>query len=321
MLHLKMRYLKKYLKLIYLIPALVVMIDIFDNFYILSLLNSLAFQIAIALILFSVLLMTIKRYKFSLISFASALYLLASISVFDKTVYNSFIEDDNISVSHFNVLRTNKNYDTIINSALISNSDIISFQEINTAWADSLILSLSEKYPYHIIEKNDENYFGIALFSKHKILNPKIVYIEDVPNIFATIHKDNYLVDVITAHTNSPISKERFIKRNKHIKALAELAKTDYRPLLVIGDFNAVPWDSRIIKFKRQTALLDSRNALLSTWPRQLGKLGIPLDYIFHSENLTCVNFQVIRQSSSDHCGIKGVYNIDLQTNIAIANN
>jgi len=319
--HQKLREIKRSFKIIYLIPIFVLGISSLDNFYLISLFNSLSFQIVIALLVFSILLMILKKYQFGIISFASALYLLASISVFDNTQHSSANSLYNFTVSHYNVLRTNKDYNTIINSALNSNSDIISFQEISSDWKKILISKLSKKYPYHIIEDNDLDFFGIALFSKHKIEKPKIVYIQGVPNIFASIEKNNTFIDIITVHTNSPISKTRFKQRNMHIKHLSQILKNNKNPLLVIGDFNAVPWDSNIKNFEKTTGLKDSRNAFLSTWPRQLSYLGIPLDYIFHSKKLTCVNFQVVDKTSSDHCGIKGVYSVDLQTNLAVANN
>jgi endonuclease/exonuclease/phosphatase (EEP) superfamily protein YafD len=260
----------------------------------------------------SIIFLILKKLKFVLISFASALFLLGSISVFENKTFDSIETQNNISVSHFNVLRTNKNYDTIINSALKTESDIISFQEISSDWKDTLINSLSEKYPFYIIKEKDDNYFGIALFSKYKLEKSKIINIEGIPNIFASIEKVNTLINIITIHTNSPIDKTRFIKRNKHIKCLSNYLKKNKTPLLVIGDFNAVPWDSRIIDLKKESNLIDSRNTFSSTWPRQMGNLGIPLDYIFHTIDFTCTNFQVIRVSSSDHCGIKGNYNLKI---------
>ena len=310
-LFLKAKQIKKIFSVYYLLPILVLAISIFDNVYVLSLLNSLSYQIIIGLLSLSLILIFAKRYRNSLISFASASYLLATISVFDNQLQIIETIDDNISVSHFNVLRTNTDYDTIINSALESNSDIISFQEVNTDWAVNLLNKLSEEYPYRIIDVQDDNYFGIALFSKYQFTDKNIVYIEGVPNIIATINKDGNEINMITVHTNSPISKNRFDKRNNHIKELPVYLKEKNKSYLVIGDFNAVPWDSNIKKFKNETKLVDSRKSFSSTWPRPLGVLGIPLDYIFHSKNLECVSFSVINKSSSDHSGIKGVYNIE----------
>ena len=321
LLHFYLIKLKENLKIIYLLPILIISISIFDNIYLISLLNSLSFQIIIGLISISIIFIIFKRYKYGIISLISALYFLGSISVFDNNNYSIQTNKENISISHFNVLRTNKDYNTIINSALNSNSDILSFQEISSDWRQILISKLSKKYPYHIIDDKDNNYFGIALFSKHKITNSQIVYIQNTPNIFANIEKNNTKIDIITVHTNSPISKARFKSRNKHIKYLSEILKNNRVSLLVIGDFNAVPWDSRIINFKTQTNLIDSRKTYSSTWPRQLGKLGIPLDYIFHSKNISCIDFQVIEETSSDHCGITGIYSIGLHTNSAIAYN
>ena len=316
LLFLKVKQTRKLFNIFYLLPLLVIAISVFDNIYFLSLLNSLSFQITVGLLVLSLIFVLTKSFRNSLLSFASATYLLATISVFENQL--NFIEPsiDNISVSHFNVLRTNTDYDTIINSALESNSDIISFQEINTDWAINLINKLSEEYPYRLIVAQENNYFGIALFSKYEFEEKQVIYIEGVPNILAKIYKDGNEINLITAHTNSPINKSRFNKRNNHIKKLPIYLKDRKKSYLVVGDFNAVPWDSNIKQFKNKTELIDSRKSLSSTWPRHLGAFGIPLDYIFHSKNLKCVSFNVINKSSSDHCGIKGVYNIDNEIGI-----
>ena len=209
------------------------------------------------------------------------------------------------------MLKNNTNYNKLIKSALNSDADIISFQEIDTNWKEKLVDSLSKKYPYAEIKEIDDDYFGIALFSKYKLHNKQLIYIEGVPNIFANIYKNGKVIDIVTVHTNSPINKTRFNKRNKHLAELTKCIKDTNKNILVIGDFNSVPWDSHLLKFKNSVKLKDSRKSYASTWPRTFGRFGIPLDYIFYSNSLQCISFNVITDSSSDHSGINGVYNIN----------
>jgi len=303
--------LKSLISIFYVAPIIMLLVRYFDNVYLFSLLNSLSLQISIAFAVIGLILFLTDKRIASFINIISAVYIIISIHNFDSNFYNEKKSEHNISVSHFNVLKNNKNYDRLINSALVLNSDIISFQEISSDWKEKLVDSLSKKYPYNSIKEIDDDYFGIALFSKYKLYNKKLIYIEGVPNIFATIYKNGKTIDIVTVHTNSPINKTRFDKRNKHLTELTKCIKDTNKNILVIGDFNTVPWDSHLLKFKNSVNLKDSRKSYASTWPRAFGKFGIPLDYIFYSNSLQCISFNVITDSSSDHSGIKGVYNIN----------
>ena len=80
---------------------------------------------------------------------------------------------------------------------------------------------------------------------------------------------------------------------------------------LVIGDFNTVPWDNQLSKFKKKTRLVDSRKKLTPTYPSWGPKYiaQIPIDYIFHSKGIRCESLDSITLTS-DHNAVLGEFEI-----------
>lgn len=212
-------------------------------------------------------------------------------------------------ISHFNVLKTNHNSESIINAVLDSNSDLISFQEITEFWKIQLINELSNKYPYyHVIPR--ENSHGLAIFSKYPLEDVTVHYWCNKPSISGYFVLNDTKVSFVTAHPIPPTSYALYKNRNRHINLISMYLKDIDGPAFVIGDFNAVPWDSAIHNFKSKSSLSDSRISLATTYPAWSKLVQIPIDYIFYTEEIECRSFQTISGISSDHLGIEGIYEV-----------
>lgn len=221
------------------------------------------------------------------------------------------LEIGNLSIAHFNVFKFNEHYDSVCKAALESNADLISFQETDSEWTDHLKTRLSSAYPYSVCYPLESCCFGLAVFSKHPISNAEILSIEGLPNITGSITINEQPLQFICSHTKAPTSPENFNQRNRHIQTLSQFINTSLpskRPVLVIGDFNSVPWDTQIMQFKTKTALEDSRSGFQVTFPAWFPPLLIPIDFIFHSSDIQCTAFNTINTHSSDHYGIIGQY-------------
>ncbi|MCX6182588.1 MAG: endonuclease/exonuclease/phosphatase family protein [Bacteroidetes bacterium] len=214
----------------------------------------------------------------------------------------------NISFAQFNVLKFNISYDSTILKALQSNVDILSFQEVDKGWDNNLRKKLKEKYPYVISFPKESCCFGIALFSKLPLKNEHVEFLGGLPNIVADVNVKGRMIHVVSVHTNSPIFKQNFALRNQHLKELAQYLSVVKSPKIVLGDFNSVPWDVYLDQFKNDTKLADSRHSYVATYPSWLGRFGIPIDYIFHSDDITCTSFSQLESSTSDHHGVKGEF-------------
>lgn len=215
-----------------------------------------------------------------------------------------------ITVAQFNVLKFNTNHESVIESIKSSCADIVSLQEIDGDWAKDIQQNISSLYPYSFSYPSEYCCFGIALYSKIPLKNAQLQWLGEVPNISADIVWNGESIHVLSAHTHAPISKNKFEKRNVHIHDIANYLKGISSAKLVIGDFNSVPWDNFLSRFKEESKMHDSRHSYVSTFPSFLGKFGIPIDYIFHSSELECINFTAIPSKDSDHNGIKGIFQL-----------
>ena len=114
----------------------------------------------------------------------------------------------------------------------------------------------------------------------------------------------------MTAHTRSPTNPQGLRRRNAHLHEMSQYLKSVDGPVLAIGDFNAVPWNDDIQLLQATAELKDSRKGLAPTFPSWGWFLQVPIDYIFHSDDLACVQFETIKSTSSDHFGIVGAYEV-----------
>lgn len=229
------------------------------------------------------------------------------------------------TVAHFNVLYNNHQYHNVIHQALASRADLLSFQEVSPHWVEHLAEGLCDVYPYYHIVTDPVVYTqGIAVFSRYPLSDVQTHYWSGVPNITGNIEvtdSANYpmlsgeeirtpdtTVHFVASHTLSPRSESRYRRRNHQIRQIAQHLKSVEGPVLAIGDYNAVPWNPYIVAMKQEARLYDSRRTFTSTYPSRLRAGGLPIDYVFHSKDFTCVDFHAVSARGSDHRGVVGTY-------------
>lgn len=234
-------------------------------------------------------------------------FLLAPLFIGLDTSEPNQMQAEGLRVAHFNVLKYTSNRGPTLSRAAETGADLLSFQEVDRAWADSLVRVLSEDYPFYKIVP-DEGSKGIAVFSRFPLNEVTVWYSDYMPNIMGNINVDGQTVSFIASHTRAPITPYAYTVRNRHLRAIAYMVERLEGPVLMMGDLNTVPWDDHLLEFKADTNLLDSRKSLAPTYPRGLPLARIPIDYIFHSEQLQCMGFTTVGGVSSDHLGVMGVY-------------
>lgn len=279
-----------------------------DNYYI-DLIQSFTFHAMLVYLVVTVI-FALMRWKYVAISgFAVSFMLLIHLfphvnNIFD-TGYGAHAHGESFKVAHFNILGSNRHFDEIINNAIQLNADILSFQEVEEEWAHQLMDGLEEEYPYFAI--TEHKFHGVAIFSKYPLENMKTYYWTDEPTLTGDVIYNGNALHFVATHTLSPRNIERFQVRNQHLGKVAEYVKQVNGPVVAIGDFNAVPWSQVIVNITKNTDLVDSRKGLTSTFPANL-PIGIPIDYIFHSDELSCINFEAVDAIGSDHKGVVGEY-------------
>jgi endonuclease/exonuclease/phosphatase (EEP) superfamily protein YafD len=279
-----------------------------------SVLQSFAVQIAVFLFLCSCLFFIQKKILFCGVSLVLAVSLYSYIflvTVQPLRKYRAYTEEFtaeegfSLKVVHCNVLIFNTDYDSTVGSLIEQDPDFISLQEVNGDWDSALRGSLLDTYP-HTLTHVDESVFGLSVYSKYPLTDAGVRFFGNVPYLAGTIVTPRGPLMFISAHLMPPIGKRKMEQRNLHLKAIAREAELSKIPIIILGDFNIVPWAPDMVSFKKNTETVDCRNGVAATFPSQIFLFRVPIDYILHSKQLRCVDFEIIKINPSDHFGLYG---------------
>jgi endonuclease/exonuclease/phosphatase (EEP) superfamily protein YafD len=291
------------------------------DMYYLDLLQSFSFHAMLGFLLLSGLLAYL-RWKIPalgalLLSLLLAMHLIPHIN--SSHVPEHVSPGHPLKVAHFNVLANNPSHEASIRLALETGADVISFQEVNMRWINVLMDGLAKQYPYYAFTNGGVH--GVALFSKHPLENVKTYQWTGEPNLTGDLIVGGQQLHFVATHTLSPRTAERYANRNQHLEEMGRYVSRQKGAVIAIGDLNAVPWSRGIVKMKAIAALSDSRRGVVPTYPSNLREGGIPIDYILHSEEITCLNFQAVEPAGSDHRGVIGHYMLQEGVGEAVAEN
>lgn len=218
-----------------------------------------------------------------------------------QTAGNPATGSAQLRLAQVNLLQINGQHRQVSQQLKALDADIIAFQEVDEAWADSLVEKLAATYPYFSLAPQSNNY-GMALFSKIPLKEVQLRLWQGYPAISAKVEAAGQDTLILSLHAASPITRTRFRARNQQLKAAARLIKEAKLPTLVLGDLNTVPWDSALQPLLKAAGLQDSRGThYTATWPSPLGKWGIPIDYVLHSSHWQRISHRSIPIPGSDH--------------------
>ncbi len=147
----------------------------------------------------------------------------------------------------------------------------------------------------------------MALYSKYPLEYKRVFVEHDFPFLTGNIKIKGQVLSFIAATTSTPTNDTGYEKQIKQFKFITAYADSITTPLIVMGDMNAVPWSDQIKGLLANTDLKDSRKDLAGTFPAQ-SPVQIPIDYIFHSPELSCKQFETVGGTTSNHLGIIGYY-------------
>jgi|GEM_PF-1819115 len=297
----------RWMKYLYVSVSVIFLVIIFaeHNNMLFELIVSAAVYILFGGILAGIGLVAITRSKAALSGLL--IFLFAASAVCCNTVSMKSIQGKNseivkeVSILQLNVYLFNRQKRKTIDLILKKNPHIVTLHEISRNWDGILNVLMREKFPYRVSVPG--SYFGISLYSRYPVKQHCTLAIDKTVVLLSEIMIGKKAVTLITYHSYAPLNEGKLIFRNNQINRLIPVINEIPGPKIVTGDFNAVPWSWIMKKFKRKTALSDSRMSLLNTYPSK-GFLKVPIDYIMFSEHFKTVRKSSLLATTSDHLGI-----------------
>ena len=236
-------------------------------------------------------------------------------------------------VMNYNMMRMNKGNEKDMLKWIVSNtSDIKCFQEF--LGSKSVIKAISENGKYNSFVGGYANSY--AIFSKYPMVNKGVFYEEKTTNniLFADLKIGKDTLRVYNVHLQSMninvdqevIDQKEFdkkyetvrrkfltgsVQRTAQIKDLLEHANDCNYPILIIGDFNDIPYSYNYFKISRKfnNAFERAGRGFGFTYNGKLPFLRI--DNQFYNNQLDALDFSTLNDIDySDHFPVVGIYSI-----------
>ncbi len=164
--------------------------------------------------------------------------------------------------------------------------------------------------PYsHKLETDMRDDFAMCLLSKTPFISTEVTYHgpSKTPLLRATLLIDDEEWTVFSAHPKPALNKawheERGVYFHEVEQIISAVGKDKCARVMVLGDFNSVPWEIHFRKFLHNTNLkstLEGKGYHI-TWPVFFPILGIPMDHILISKNQTYKDLHIGPYAGSDH--------------------
>ncbi len=215
-----------------------------------------------------------------------------------------------IQVTVCNVLTSNRNVDAVLADVLQADPDVFVLLEIDSPWAAAIESDTKSQYPYRVVHPDDHGNFGMGLYSRYPIRHSEIFKLnEGIESIEAVIDVEGNAYRIIGTHPLPPTRDRGFRSRNEHLRMLARRIQHPQPPFaelptIVMGDFNLTPWSPFYRDFEEASGLRPVQHPadVTPTWyVLPIFPLGLSLDHIFISEELTSWGRKVGGPTGSDH--------------------
>ncbi len=213
-----------------------------------------------------------------------------------------------ISVAHFSTSKSVESISETIELIKSHNADLVSIQEIDHLWAAELSACMIEFYPSMIMIP-DTGFCGLALLSKYPLESIDTFHFNNKPNLIGKVSTPYSKINLISSHTLPAKDKTSYNQLVSHLNVLSDKIKEFDAPYITLGEYNAVSWSYEIKEFRNSSGLKDSRKGISPTFPSgQMDFMEIPVDHIFYSNHLRCLDFETLDGKETSHLGIMGIY-------------
>ena len=186
-----------------------------------------------------------------------------------------------------------------------SSADVIAIQGLTPDWAAALAERLRGEFPAQYLFP-DIGVAGVGLFSRVPLGEIDTVMVDDLIQVHAchTLPGTDTDVEIFAVQTHPPLSRETSLGLQVQLDDLSEAVARGERPVILVGDLNAVPWSPVVNRFASRAGLRDSRRNELPSYEAGMPALfETPVEHIFYNEGLRCVRFETVRSEAAAYLG------------------
>lgn len=206
-----------------------------------------------------------------------------------------------------NVLQKNKNSDSLISQIKKTDPDVAVFTETNTRWQKAIKNGIGNNYEYKV-EVPLANTYGMILYSKFELLDPQVRFLVDdsIPSIHTRLKlRSGDEIRLHAIHPTPPMPQHNpsSTDRDAEMMKVALQSLDSDIPVIVLGDFNDVPWSQTVGLFKKIGGLLDVRvgRSFYNSFDATSSIMRWPLDHIFVTEEFRAREINTGPDFDSDH--------------------
>jgi endonuclease/exonuclease/phosphatase (EEP) superfamily protein YafD len=237
------------------------------------------------------------------------LYLIIPFTIFGKKqIIDAKNKETSATLKLFigNVFQENRKANEYLTIISECKPDVVLLVETDLWWQQEMDF-LSNDYP-HQVKIPLENTYGMLLYSKYQLIDGQVNYLvkSDIPSIETLVKlPSGQLIKLFCLHPEPPVPQEnpRSTERDKEILLVANKAKVDKYPVIVMGDLNDVAWSYTTELFGKISGLLDPRRGrgFFNSFNANYFFLRFPLDHIFCSTDFTLNAIKRLENCGSDH--------------------
>ncbi|SUO95584.1 endonuclease/exonuclease/phosphatase family protein [Suttonella ornithocola] len=214
--------------------------------------------------------------------------------------------NERLSILVSNVLTPNNQTEKLVQLIEQHHPDIVLTLESDKKWEKALEV-IEKNYPYNVKVPLD-NLYGMHLYSKLELVNPKIHYliIDDIPSIETQValrNGEKIWLYCLHPMPPSPTEADKSTTRDAEILMVGRHIRKNQQNAILTGDLNDVACSKTTKMFRHISGLLDPRigRQFTNTFHAKLPFLRWALDHLFHSPCFTLVKMQRLPSIGSDH--------------------
>jgi len=235
-----------------------------------------------------------------------------------KQVHSAAATDPEHTISLLvsNVLTPNTNHQALIDHVRRYQPDVLVTLESDHIWERALSVIESD-YPY-VVRVPLDNLYGMHLYSRLPLVRPEVKFLlsPEIPSIHTGVRlRSGQVMQLYCLHPKPPTPHEApdSTLRDAELLMVGQHVATHKERCVVLGDLNDVAWSRTTRLFQRISGLLDPRvgRKFMNTFHVDYWLLRWSLDHVFHSNDFSLVDMQLLSSIGSDHYPVYTVLHVD----------